>query len=96
MSDHDRNKDGGGLAVLIATVFLALLLLVGGGVAVFYFRRTEGERIAQQRAMRELAARAAMETTKARRAAAIAEMESADSVVENPGVPAPESPKSTQ
>jgi hypothetical protein len=39
MSDHDRDLEGGGLAVLIVAIFLALLLVLCGGGAIVLYRR---------------------------------------------------------
>lgn len=39
MSDHDHEREGGGLAVLIVAVVLLVLLLVGGGGAWIFIRQ---------------------------------------------------------
>ena len=55
MSDHDRDRDGGGLAVVILAGFLALLLVVAAGGGWLYLRQLERQRINELVMERELA-----------------------------------------
>jgi len=96
MIDRDRDRDGGGLAVLMLAGFLVLLLLTGvGGVAWIFVRQAQQARM-QLIMQEELAARAVAESARARLDAAEAAAKAADSAIENPAPSAPESPPPTQ
>jgi len=93
MSDHDREREGGGLAVLVLAGFLVLLLLVGASaVAWIFVRQAEQARMEAVRQM-ELAAYAA-QTARATQAAAQAK--ASQPAIETPAPSAPESPPPTQ
>jgi len=85
MSGKDR--DGGGLAVLMLAGILALLLLVGSGGVVFFIRQAEESRL-QQMIRQARSAQDAGEVAAAERAAR--------SAIEIPKPSAAQTPESTQ
>ena len=91
MSDRERDRDGGGLAVLMLAVFVALLVLLVGGGALYVHRRASLQR--DQALIMEARARRAAESL---RVAAIAAANEAAAAIESPAPPAPETPPPTQ
>jgi len=101
MSDHGKERDGGGLAVAIVAGLLVLLLLCGGAGVWVFVRQSFAER----EAMLDLAAaEAEVAQARAERAQAETEMavkarkefEAAQAAIEIPAPSAPESPPPTQ
>ena len=91
MSDRERDREGGGLAVVILAGFLVVsLLLIGSGATYFVFvRQLERERferalVLQQQAQYEL------EKAKASQAAAEAAVKAAEAAIETPAPSAAE------
>ena len=91
MSDHDRDRGGGCLAVLIVAAVLAVLVLIGGFGALHLFQQATYKRAFAA----EQAANAAVAAERRNRIADEAAMNAA-AAIETPAPPAPESPPPTQ
>ena len=85
MSDHDREREGGGLAVLIVGGLLAVLMFACGGGAFFYYRQFSDER-----------ARAAIIDEMEYAQQFDSEAAEKQGAIETPAPSAPESPPPTQ